>query len=381
MRWAYKTALCSPEFLFLAQPPGKLNDYALASRLSYFLWNSLPDDELLRLAADDRLHEPAVLREQTERMLADAKAERFVNDFLDQWLDLGEIDANTPDRKLYPEFNLYLRDSMLAETRLFFTRMLRDDLSALNVVDSEFALLNGRLAEHYGIAGVEGARVEGAQFREVKLPPGSERGGILTQASVLKVTANGTTTTPVRRGAWVMREILGQPPEPPPPNVPAVEPDVNGTTTIREQLDKHRDNAACASCHARIDPPGFALESFDVLGGLRTRYRSLGEGEPTKSRDGRNVPYLLGPAVDSAGKLADGRPFANIAEMKRLLLTDPDRIARNVVEQLLTYSTGAELRFADRRRVDEIMTDVRKKDYGLRSIVHAVVQSPLFLEK
>ena len=376
LRWAYKTALCSPEFLFLAEPPGKLNDYALASRLSYFLWNSLPDQALLRAAAEKRLHQPDALREQVERMLNDPKAERFVNDFLDQWLDLGEIDATTPDKKLYPEFNAYLRDSMLAETRLFFDRLLREDLSVLNIVDSEFTMLNGRLAEHYDIAGIEGAK-----FREVKLPADCGRGGMMTQASLLKVTANGTTTTPVKRGTWVMREILGQPPEPPPPDVPAVEPDLNGTTTIREQLKQHRNNPACASCHARIDPPGFALESYDVIGGLRTRYRSLGEGEPTKSRDGRNVAYLLGPPVDPAGQLADGRRFENITELKRLLLANPDRIARNIIEQLLTYATGAEIRFSDRREVDKIVAHARANHFGLRSIMHAVVQSSLFQEQ
>lgn len=376
LRWAYKAALCSTDFLYFAEPPGKLDDYALASRLSYFLWNSTPDETLIALADKGKLHEPATLRKQVERMLDDPKAERFVEDFLDQWLDLKEIDATMPDRKLYPEFTTYLRDSMLDETRGFFRELLRRDLSVLNVVDSEFAMLNERLAQHYGITGVQGSEI-----REVKLPPDCHRGGLLTQASVMKVTANGTTTTPVKRGSWVMREIIGQPPEPPPPNVPAVEPDINGTTTIREQLDAHRNNQACAACHAKIDPPGFALENFDVIGGWRTRYRSLGEGEPTTGLEGRNVAYLLAQPVDAAGHLADGRTFSDIDEMRKLLLSDPDQIARNLIEQLLVYATGAEITFADRRAVDEILSRVRKKDLGVRSIVHEIVQSPLFQTK
>jgi hypothetical protein len=265
---------------------------------------------------------------------------------------------------------------MLAETRGFFREMLKRDLSALNVVDSDFAMLNERLALHYGIAGVTGSEI-----RAVKLSPEAHRGGMLTQAALMKVTANGTTTTPVKRGAWVMREIVGQPPAPPPPNVPAVEPDINGTTTIREQLDKHRSNQVCASCHAKMDPPGFALENFDVIGGWRTRYRSLGEGEPTTGLEGRNVAYLLAQPVDAAGNMADGRIFDDIDGLKKLLLADPDQIARNLIQQLLTYSTGAEISFADRAVVDDILKRTRSKKYGLRSIIREVVQSPLFQTK
>jgi hypothetical protein len=376
MRWAYKTALCSPEFLFLAEPPGKPNDWALASRLSYFLWNSMPDAPLMSLAERSKLHEPAVLRAQVERMLADAKAQRFVNDFVDQWLDLQDIDMTSPDKKLYPEFNGYLRDSMLGETRAFFRELLDRNLSALTFVDSDFGMLNSRLAEHYGIAGVEGTK-----FRSVALPPDCHRGGVMTQASVLKVTANGTTTTPVKRGAWVLRKMIGQPPAPPPPNIPAIEPDVSGATTIRELLAKHRSSQVCASCHAKMAPPGFALESYDVIGGWRTRYRSLGEGEPTKSADGRNVPYLLGPHVDPAGELKDGQKFADIDGLQRLLLADSDQIARNVIEQLLMYGTGSEIGFADRQVVDDILSRTRPQQHGLRSILHEVVQSRLFREK
>src|SRR5206468_7813624 len=195
----------------------------------------------------------------------------FIEDFLGQWLKLRNIAATDPDRKLYPEFSPYLQDSMVAETRAYFRELIENDLDASYLVRSDFAMLNEKLAVHYGIPGVTGSAI-----RRVSLPAGCPRGGFLTQGAILKVTANGTTTSPVPRGAFVMDRLLGQPPEPPPPNIPAIEPDVRGAKTIRDQLDKHRSNAACASCHAKIDPPGFALESFDVIGGFRTRYRSIG---------------------------------------------------------------------------------------------------------
>src|SRR5205807_1415376 len=205
------------------------------------------------------------------------------------------ITANDPDRKLYPEFSAYLQDSMVAETRAYFRELLDKDLDAGHLVKSDFAMLNEKLAVHYGIPGVSGS-----QMRRVALPAGSARGGFLTQAAILKITANGTTTSPVPRGAFVMDRPLGRPPEPPPPNIPAIEPDVRGTRTIREQLDKHRTNAACAACHAKIDPPGFALESFDVIGGFRTRYRSIGAGDsaPRRTIDPFiGISFKLGPHV------------------------------------------------------------------------------------
>ncbi|HEX4148775.1 MAG TPA: DUF1592 domain-containing protein, partial [Pirellulales bacterium] len=375
--WAYKTALCSPEFLFLAEPAGPLCDRALAARLSYFLWNSLPDNTLMALADAGKLHEPAVLREQVERMLGDAKSQRLVDDFVGQWLGLRDIDDTTPDKKLYPEFSVYLRDSMLGETRAFFRELLDHDQSVLEFVDSDFAMLNQRMAEHYGIAGVEGTR-----FRRVTLPEGCHRGGVMTQAAVLKITANGTTTTPVKRGSWVLREILGQPPSPPPPGITAIEPDVQGTTTIRAQLDKHRSLPVCASCHARMDPPGFALESFDVIGAWRARYRSLGRGDPVdvKLAKGNRVAYQLGPAVDPSGQLKDGRKFDDIDRFRQLLLADSDQIARNVIGQLLVYATGAPVSFADRAEVEEILNRARERQFGLRWLVHEVVQSRLFRE-
>jgi hypothetical protein len=379
MRTAYKAALCSPDFVFLKEMSGELDDWAIASRLSYFLWNSLPDDALIKLAQEKKLRQPTVLRQQVERMLNDPKAERLVADFLAHWLDLREIDATCPDRRLYPEFDAYLRDSMVGETRAFFRELLQKNLPASNIVHSEFALLNQKMAEFYEVPGVTGTA-----FRRVPLPKESHRGGFLTQASVLKLTANGTVTSPVKRGAWVQRKIVGRPPDPPPPDVPAIEPDVRGTTTVREMLNKHRENASCAACHARIDPPGFALESYDVIGGFRDRYRVLGtEGDvPDKARTGgRGVRYRLGPKTDCAGETCDGKAFADIEQFKRILLADPRQLARNFTEQMLIYATGTQVSYADRAEIEKLLDRTAKQGYGVRSTIHEIVQSPLFLSK
>jgi hypothetical protein len=285
MRVGFKAVLCAPEFLFLLERPGRLDDYALASRLAYFLWSSLPDDALLEHARAGDLARPEVLRSETERLLKDPRAHRLTADFLGQWLDLRQIDDTTPDPRLYPQFDELLQVSMVRETELFFEELLAHDLSVRNVIDSDFTVINERLARHYGIDGVVGQ-----EFRRVHLPAKSHRGGVLTQASVLKVTANGTNTSPVRRGVWVLENILGTPPDPPPPNVPAIEPDVAGTTTIRAQLAAHRKLAACAGCHNAIDPPGFALESYDVIGSWRESYRALdGRGRPAEAAQGGGI--------------------------------------------------------------------------------------------
>lgn len=380
LRTAYQAALCAPDFLFLKEKPGELDQWALASRLSYFLWNSMSDDELFTLAEQGRLHDRAVLRAQVERMLNDPKAERFIVDFTDQWLNLKDIDETTPDKRLYPEFRSILRDAMLAEPRAFFRELLDKDLSATNVVHSDFAMLNQRLADHYGIPGVVGSAL-----RRVPLPADSGRGGFLTQAAVLKVTANGTVTSPVKRGAWVLRKIIGRPPDPPPGDVPAIEPDVRGTTTIREMLARHRANPSCAACHAKIDPPGFALESFDVIGGRRTRYRALNDQgdavDKSQTYAGRRVAYTWGPPVDPSGELADGRAFKDVEEFKRLLLEDPRAVARNVVGQLVTYATGAPVGFADRAAVEKVLDRTAGRRYGMRSLIHAIVESTLFQTK
>ena len=376
MRWAYRAALCSPDFLYHVEPEAELDDHAVACRLSYFFWRSMPDEPLVRLADAGRLHDRDVLRSETERLLNDPRSRRFVDDFLGQWLKLRLIAANDPDHKLYPEFSPYLQDSFVAETRAYFRELIDRDLDVTHLVRSDFAMLNEKLAVHYGIPGVSGSQV-----RRVALPAGSPRGPFLTQASVLKVTANGTTTSPVPRGAFVMDRLLGQPPDPPPPNIPAIEPDVRGASTIREQLARHRSATACASCHAKIDPPGFALESFDVIGGERTRYRSIGEGEPAPR--GSIDPFIgisfkLGPAVDASGTMPDGRSFSGIHGFQDLIAADAGRLLKNLARQLAIYGTGRDVSFADREQLAAIVADTQRKGGGVRTLLFELTQSQLF---
>jgi len=379
VRVGLKAVLISPNFLFLRErviAPGKpLDDFALASRLSYFLWSSMPDEGLLKLAEEKKLHEPAVLREQVERLLSDPKSSAFTENFAGQWLGLRAIDATLPDAMLYPEYDDILKVSMVKEVYSFFDEVLKHDLSLTNFASSDFSIINERLATHYGIPGVEGL-----EFRKVTLPPESHRGGVLTMAGVMKVTANGTTTSPILRGSWVLDRILGTPPPKPTVDVEAVDPDIRGATTIRTQLAKHREVGECASCHKKIDPPGFALENFDVIGGWRENYRKVGDFGP-EVVNGRRVRYRLGPPVESADELPDGRKFANIDEYKQLLLADKDQLARNLAEKLLAYGTGAAPKTSDHKEIDAIIERTRAKDFGFRALVHEVVQSKTFQSK
>jgi hypothetical protein len=377
---AYTAVLSSPGFLFVEEKPGRLDDYALASRLSYFLWNSEPDETLRGLAERGELRQPKVLKAQTERLLNDAKSRRFVDAFTDYWLDLRKLDDTSPSTTLYNDYELDdpLKLSALEETRLFVEELFRADLPARNIVSSDFTFLNQRLAEHYGVPGVTGVNL-----RRVPLPKESLRGGLMTQASILKVTANGTTTSPVLRGHWITERILGIETAPP-PNVPAVEPDIRGAVTIRQQLEKHRADASCASCHNKMDPPGLALENFDVMGGLRDRYRAAKEGVTPASgvgMDGQRFAFFYALPVDCSGTLPDGRAFQDVRDLTRLLLADPLPIARNLVRQLAVYSTGAPVRFSDRAEIERILQRARAGDYGARSLVHELVQSDLFQTK
>lgn len=376
----YTAVLASPEFVCLEERPGRLDDFALASRLSFFLWNSAPDSELREVAARGQLRSPEVLRAQTERLLNDPKSLRFIEAFLDYWLDLRRIDATSPDATLYSDYYLddLLAESALEETQAFFRELVREDLPARNIVSSDFVMLNERLALHYGLS-----PIEGVELRRARLTPDSPRGGLMTQASVLKITANGTTTSPVLRGAWIMERILGKPPPPPPPSVPAVEPDTRGAVTIRQQLDKHRNQASCAACHTKIDPAGFALESFDVMGGWRDRYRAQGPGtpEPGRGKGGQKFEFHLGLPVDSSGELPDGQSFRDVRAFKALLLEDERQIARNLAGQLTVYATGSPVRFSDRSDMEQILDRTRSKHYGVRSLIHELVQSRLFQNK
>jgi hypothetical protein len=367
--------MVSPDFLFLREKAGKLDDFALASRLSYFLWSTMPDDELLTLAEQKKLSDPKTLHAQVERMLKDKRAAQFTENFVGQWLNLREIDATIPSHILYPDYDEMLKHSMLRETYLFWDEILRNDLSVANIIHSDFGMINARLARHYNVPGPDGW-----EFKKVTWPKDSHRGGFLTMASVMKVTANGTYTSPVLRGAWVLERILGTPPPRPPDGITAIEPDIRGTKTVREQLAKHRQVTTCASCHSKIDPPGFALESFDVIGGWRDYYRTSGNGKPVMI-DGRRMPYLQGPKVDPADVLADGRKFRDIDEFKQLLLKDREQIARNLAERLVTYATGAAPQLGDQKEIDAIVRNAAAKDFGLRALVHEVVGSRVFLHK
>jgi hypothetical protein len=375
MRAALKGVLISPEFLFLRELPGKLDDFALASRLSYFLWSTMPDEELFTLAEQRKLSQPEVLRQQVERMLSHPKAAAFTENFVGQWLGLREIDATEPSHLLYPEYDHLLKVSMIREAELFFEEVLKHDLSVTQFVDSDFTMLNGRLAKHYGIPGVDGW-----EFHKTPLPPESHRGGVLTMASVLKVTANGTTTSPVLRGAWVLDRILGTPPPPPPDDVGSIDPDIRGATTIREQLAKHRAVESCGVCHRKIDPPGFALESFDCIGGWRDNYRVTGNGE-TVYVDGRRMSYHKGKKVDPSDVMPDGERFENIDQLKQLLLRDKPQLARALTNKLMTYATGRAPQASDRDAVEAIVAKIEAKKFGLRSLVHEIVQSETFQTK
>lgn len=375
LRAAYRTILCSPRFLYFEETTGPLDDHALANRLSHFLWGLGPDDELRTLAAAGQLNDPPVLHQQTERLLNDARSATFIHEFADQWLMLHELSSTTPDGDLYPEYDDVLHHSLAQETHAFVKEMLDHDLPATNVVDSNFTFLNSRLARHYHVDWPGGIGLQ-----RVQLDPASRRGGIITQASVLKVTANGTTTSPIIRGVWMLERIMGQHVPPPPANVPAVEPDIRGAKSIRDQLNKHKDLDSCAACHVKIDPPGFALESYDVIGGWREHYRAVSSSKKTgkKWADGQPVD----PSHElTTGHFSDGAAFANIEGLKKLLAKHPQQLAKSLASHLVTYATGAAPTFADRETLDAVVAATEPTNYGVRSLVHEVVQSSLFKHK
>jgi hypothetical protein len=346
-----------------------------------FLWNSQPDEALRARAARGELHRPEVLKAEAERLLNDPRSQRFVDAFLDYWLEIRRMDDTTPSTTLYNDY--YLDDSLTeaatAETRMYFSELVQRDLPARNIVDSDFTYLNDRLAVHYGMSGVNGVAM-----RRVTLPADSVRGGVMTQASVLKVTANGTTTSPVLRGKWIMERIVGFDMPPPPAAVPAVEPDIRGATTIRQQLDKHRADESCAVCHRKIDPPGFALEGFDVMGAGRERYRATAVDTapfPGFGKNGWPFAFYLALPVDTKGELAGGGAFKDVRDFKALLLKDETQIARNLARQLSVYATGAPVRFSDREKIEQVIQKTSARGFGVRSIVHEIIQSDLFLSK
>ena len=506
--------MTKPDFFCVVEEPGQLNDFALASRLSYFLWNSGPDDELLEVARAGKLNEPAELRKQTKRMLKSWKSERFVEDFLEQWLDLHAIDFTSPDKTFYPEYDDILKFSSVVETRETFKKILKENLSVKDFVAPEWMLVNYRLADHYQLPGKFGAKLQ-----TTKVPKGSPFGGLWTQSAVMKVTADGTRTSPVKRGVWMAKRLLGKHISPPPPNVEAIDPDISGAKTLREQLALHSSEGSCATCHRNFDPYGFALESFDVMGNYRTNYRTVYDGSDAEFRSeevspetpGHSVdikanikgskelwlvvdpagsfdwdhgdwiePKLVGPKgeldlltldwkfstqgwggqpkrgisaggqpttvggkavpktlgthapsvigfdipegydtfvakggldntatsrnlgkirfavykkrpkladkvewmdglpVDPHGTTPDGQNFDNIHGLRNYLSKHPEQLAWGVTWHMATYATGTPSGPLDREAIADIVNSAKKDNYGLRSLVHGIVQSDLF---
>ncbi|MDB4733263.1 DUF1592 domain-containing protein [Planctomicrobium sp.] len=363
IKQGFAAILTSPRFLYLDEGNDEGNPelapYELASRLSYFLWSTMPDEELFAAAESGRLMAPEEFERQVQRMLSDSQSEAFVEHFTDSWLRINTLGSMPPDLKAFEQ---YYRDRLQefykTETRMFFKDLMVRNESIINFLESHYTFLNGPLASQYGIKGVHGE-----QFRKVTLKPEDHRGGLLGQGSVLTLTANGIETSPVVRGIWVLENILGTPPPPPPPDVEPLEPDTRGTTTIREQLDKHRNVATCAECHRRIDPAGFALEFYDPIGGYRIRYSARND---------------LGPAVDGSGQLPTGEVFQDERELKQLLVARKDQFAETLVEKLLTYGTGRTMTFRDNEEIKRIATKCADNGYGLRDLIISVTTSEIF---
>ena len=364
LRAAYRSVLCSPRFLGFVEPPGELDAFALASRVSYALWCGPPDRKLLEAAANGSLRDPDGLAAETERLLSHPKSARFVASFTDQWLQLKEIDFTAPDPRQFSSFDPVLQESLVQETRSYFRELLDRDLGASHLVASDFTHLNGRLARHYRI---DAPLSPGGGTQRVSLPEndvGRVRGGFATQGAILKVTADGTHTSPVVRGVFVNERLLGVRIPEPPPGIPAIEPDIRGAVSIRDQLSKHRESESCISCHLVIDPPGFALENFDPIGGWRRKY---GGGK--------------GVAVDPSGTTREGDAFDDIVSWMAVESKRSDRLARGFVHHFLTYATGAAPRFSDEEHLEAIVAATTDQGHGLRSLVLAAVASPVFLSK
>jgi hypothetical protein len=373
LRTVFCAIFSSPRFLFLQERVGKLSDQRIKDRARLFLNRSLDDS-----SESKKAHADADMRAFTQLLIKSEKFDRFINDFTDNWLDLRNIDFTSPDRTLFPEFDHYLKYSMLEETRSFVRRMFLENLPVSNLVKSDFVMINERLAQHYGIEDVTGSKI-----RPVSLPANSPRGGLLTQGSILKVTANGTNTSPVVRGVWVMERILGQVPTPPPPGIPGVEPDIRGAETLRDLLEKHRSMESCQGCHAKFDPLGFALESFNPIGGYRKHYRSLNPSAPKVERKVRakSVQFRVGPEVDSSGEFSDGKSFADIHSFMTGLAEDEKLLARALVRKLLTFATGRELGFSDREEVERIVSQFSGGGYRAGDLLHAAISSNIFQSK
>jgi hypothetical protein len=362
---ALSSVLVNPQFLFRIErdPPNvtsktiyKIDGFELASRLSFFLWSSIPDDELLDLAANGMLRRPEVLEQQVRRMLADGRSHALVKNFAEQWLYLRNLDSISPDMRLFPDFDDNLRQAMRQETELFFESFVREDRSVLDLIKADYTFLNERLAKHYGIS-----HVYGSHFRRVLLDENSRRGGLLRQASILAVTSYATRTSPVIRGHWVLNNLVGAPPPPPPANVPALDNTVSSMLSVRERLKKHREDPACASCHQMMDPVGFALENFDAVG----RWRETEAGAP----------------IDASGGFLDGGQCDGVSGLEQALLDRPERFVRAMTEKLMTFALGRGIEYYDAPAIRQIVARARDDNYRFSQLIQGVVESLPFQKR
>ena len=386
----YKAFLCSGHMIYVQEPKRADDHFAIASRLSHFLTNSRPDSQLSRHAKQGQLRHADTLRAETDRLIDGSGFDRFVRHFTGYWLELRNIHRDEPDIRRFPEyrFDSYLVESMERETQALFKAMVRENLPARVLVKASFIFANDRLSKHYNLP-----LLTGSTMRKVSLPDDSPYGGMLTQAAILKITSNGTSTSPVVRGAWIMDRLIGQPPPEPPASVPAVEPDIRGATTIRELLALHAESESCAGCHARFDPVGVALENFDIFGSWRSRYRSLGSLEPDEKitvdqknsriagidRAGHDFSYTLAGTIDASGQLLDARSFQNVTELKEILASNDRQLARNLLHQFTVYSTGTPVRFSDRAEIETMLDSCADNGYRVRDLLHALVSGRIFL--
>jgi hypothetical protein len=354
LQLGFQTILCSPSFIYMQEGKGTLNNYNLASRLSYFLWSSQPDSVLLEHAKAGRLSDANVLGAEVDRMLKDPRSERFVSQFVRRWLDWDNIG----EMPVSEDFRVYYRDNleaaMASETTTFFRHILNQNLPPREFISADYTFVNRELAAHYGLPAIEGN-----QLRQVSTE-GTVRGGLMTQGSFLTASANGVDTSPVVRGIYALEKVLGYTPPPPPDDVPEIEPDIRGALTVREELVRHRSIATCAECHRKIDPLGFALENFDPIGAWRTEY-------------GKKLP------VDASGKLPSGEAFDDIRHLRTLLIERHEQFTRSLTEKLMTYAIGRELEIGDRPSIDKILAELNSRKAGLRDLIRLVVMSKSFL--
>jgi len=373
---ALKAMLVSPDFLYLKEEKretNRLNSFEIANRLSHFLWSSLPDNELFQLAKNDKLRDRSMLKQQVERLLNDPRSNSFVDGFAESWLRLDKLGTMPPASLKFREYYRYgLQDAMLEETHRFLDHAVKKNVPLSDFIQSDYGFLNQDLARHYGIKGIEGIH-----FRKVSFPKDSMRGGLLGQGSILTLTANGVDTSPVIRGIWVLESLLGTPPAPPPPDVEPIDPDVRGAKTVKDLLEKHRSVQACADCHAKIDPYGFALEYFDPVGGYRpTYYRSRFWRNSTQS-----TKFFPSHPIDGSATLTTGEKIHGPRTLKKALLSKKGLIARNLAEKLIVYGTGRSTSLRDEEEIKQIAKTINNGEFGFRDLVIKVATSQAFQRK